>query len=265
MTALLLSGLGILSAIEWHDRRQTPSDRDNVRYDAGQVFADITPQINHRFKIINRSNRTVRLSEKQCTCTCTTGRLTPEVLQPGQAAFLDMSIRLPGAYSGRSEVRCELVFDDGSAKTCTLSYESFPRIMADLPYLDLGVVEAPSDRQGGHELGSDRTVQTRASLFAPPSQTLPSLRPIRSPEEIEATVVSEPETSVVGNVQRLQYLLRFRANPSAMLRRSGGAFTSIVNLLSDDGAATTVTLSWRVVERYSGGRGRIAKKVQGAH
>jgi hypothetical protein len=156
---------------------------------------------------------------------------------------------MPGGYSGKSSVRCELKFDDGSAKTCLISYESFPRIATHLAYVDLGTFDPWADPRAG-SADQQPTSQTHVSLFAPVGRTIPSLRSIQSPQEIETTVVGQPEISIMGNVQRAEYKVRFAWNLVAMRAAAGTSFAKPVTFLSDAGHSTVVTVAWHQVERY---------------
>jgi hypothetical protein len=247
IVACLFLALGVRASL---DRQTELLEYANTHHDAGQVFAEITPVVAHRFSVRNRSGRTLKLVDQRCTCTCTTSQFSPATLEPGQSGMLDMSIQMPGGYSGKSSVRCELSFDDGSTRTCVISYESFPRMMVDLSYLDLGTF-GPEPEQGDGSRQSRSALQSHISLFAPAGRPLPSLRSIRSPEEILTTLVGQPETSAVGGLWRRRFSVRFEANPAAMRKNSGATVTKPVDFVSDDGASAAIALTWRHLERYS--------------
>lgn len=98
-------------------------------YDAGRLLADARPVVSRTFRVVNRGSRTIKLINRSCTCTCTTSELSRDTLNPGQSATFDMAIKMPGGYSGKSTVRCELMFDDNRARIYTITYESFPRML----------------------------------------------------------------------------------------------------------------------------------------
>ena len=213
------------------------------------MFAEDVPMIEHTFRIVNDGKRTMKLIGKSCTCTCTSTALSQDVLRPGEVATLSMSIRTDGTYSGRTNIRCELTFDDGSVRTCMIAYESYPRIMVEKNHLDLGTFGSNIDQEAGSS-------ETRAGLtnwvdlFAPAGRRLPTLRSIETPRELEATLVGPPETSTTNRVQRRRYTVQIKTRPDVVGSGPGGTHARTIAFLSDDGASTLGTVVWRQVERY---------------
>lgn len=246
VAAVLVGTLLLVGA--WSTRRRADSERserESTIYDAGAVFAEDRPVIKHSFQVRNTSDRTIRLTDQLCACTCTTTKLHPAVLEPGQAGTLDMSMVMTDAYADKTVMSCELRFDDGTAREYSLVYRLYPRIMADREFLDFGTF-SEDERRPGSSLDLD------IYLFAPPGERLASLRSIEAPEEFEVEQVGSTATTTTteNGVQRRHHAIRVKPRPGVQLAGGGGTFTKSIRFVADDGSTATTNLLWRQHERF---------------
>jgi hypothetical protein len=229
--------------------RQTPSNGDEdlgEAYDAGRVFSDSRPVVERTFRVTNRGSKPIRLINKSCTCTCTTSRLSREILSPGESASFKMSIRMPAGYSGKSTVRCDLRFDDDRVRTFTISYESFPRILVENVYLNFGTIDPTADPDA--EAPEQRTW---LDLFAPQGERLASLKSIPELEGFEISTTGGSEVSELEGIQTRRYEVRIKAKPAVLRSSPGGSHARTVTFASDDGSTALVTVMWRQLDRYT--------------
>ncbi len=223
------------------------SNEEDTRYDAGQVFGEETSNINRRFRITNRSKKPIKLLEQRCSCTCTTSHFAPEYLPPGESGVLDMSVRTPGGYSGKTNIRCELSFDDGSTRVCSVDYESFPRIMAELSNVDLGSFPPKGDPY----VEPPATV-VHVSTFSKIGEEPLSVLSVRAPDEVRASIAGEPTRTVLGGIVRHRYEIRFSPVMDTIQAHTGAsAVFKPANILANGGVSTFITLTWRNTQPYS--------------
>lgn len=220
-------------------------------YDAGSSMADLVPAIHRTFTVRNRGPKPIKLVHKVCTCTCTTTKLNPEFIQPGEVATFGMSIRMPGGYSGKTSVRCELTFDDNRTRTYAIAYESFPRIMSERSQLDLGTY-SPRDRSASETSPDPPTLTTWLELFCPARDRLPFLKSVSAPDELEVIATEDKDQpSVASGLRRRRYAIQIRPRPHLMSSVAAGACARTLSFLADDGSSTAMTVLWRCLERYT--------------
>lgn len=217
-------------------------------FHAGQVFASIDPTITHVFHVKNRSYRVLKVLEKKCSCSCTATDLSAQAIQPGDHATLTMSVRLPHNHVENSNTRCELVFDDGTSRTYTIAYETFPRVLVTPETLDFGAVHL--DKKGAARPDNERT--TVVTLFAPADEELPRLNLPRETHEIAVRQVGEPQEYARGSVKVRQYELAFKQRRERLSRGDVRSPTCAqrIDITTDSDVSSFVTLTWHYVDRY---------------
>jgi hypothetical protein len=79
-------------------------------YDAGVVFADMTPVITHEFEVTNRSDRPVHIVSQAVSCVCTATNLASREMPARGSTVLRMTAPTPYTHS-RQSLSCTLRTD----------------------------------------------------------------------------------------------------------------------------------------------------------
>jgi hypothetical protein len=232
-------------AIERVGRQPKVSEEES--FDAGAEFADKRPIVEHTFHIVNNKPYLLTIVQQGCTCSCTRTDVTRKVLQPGEATDMRMAVRVPHAYTGKTSVRCEVKFDDGSSKQYTLSYEAFPRIHVDRNIINFETIAATALASGNRQESATVSVD----LFAAPDERLPTLASVECPEDFQVDLKESPIVDRVSGLYRKRYTARVTPRMEELRNKPGGTVTEILQFRADNGASTFATLTWRVAAKYT--------------
>lgn len=230
-------------------RARVPDQPIRVVHDAGQVFADTSPRIAHRFEVKNETGKPIKFLKKECTCTCTTTNLDKVLLQPGESGFFEMNLPTPANYSGQTNVRCELTFDDHVQRVYSMSFEAFPRSMVERENIDLGESKPTSEGNLGHG-EVDPSLITNLDLFGPVNEPWPSLENVETPREFATSIQGPPIKETFNKIKRTRYRVRIRPNTTEMKSLKSGSHVRTITFESSDGSSTYTKVSWRVPNRF---------------
>jgi len=174
-------------------------------FDAGAIFATVTPALSHRFRVENTTGRRVRILSENHSCDCTTVELEKRDLLPGDSMLLSMSVRVAPLYSNK-DVSCVLKTDqpERSEWTYRLRFESFPEARIVPDRIDLGTFSV-AEISGAGKHGEIPSAEAWLEVFAQPNQPdLAAPRVAQPPEEYTLKLGERPELSTLANGVRLQ-------------------------------------------------------------
>ena len=118
---VLISGLGCAGK-----QNSRPGDV----FDAGRIFAEKNPALEHTYVVRNITDRPVRVTNVRASCTCASTKLKKYELAPGESTELVIAGTVPNVYSKASLV-CTLLTDSPAYPEWNyeLRFVSLPRLI----------------------------------------------------------------------------------------------------------------------------------------
>ncbi len=199
-------------------------------FDAGPVFADLTPMISHRFEVRNTTSRPVRILDENHSCSCTSVNVPRILLQPGQTTTLEMKVQTPLTYSNRvlgSTLRTDHPkFPEWSYQ---LRIESFPKARMASDQVELRLADRVRRETGAPAARRTLLGETWLEVYAPDGRDLPVPTGAHGSESLVVEIESKGEVdSPRAGVQRARY----RVELSTLLGEDGG-LTGAQNLTTN--------------------------------
>ena len=217
-------------------------------FDAGPVFAAVTPTLTHQFRVQNTTGHPVRILDEKHSCECTEVILEQREVPPGGSVTLTLNVSVPPIYAKKG-VSCTLTTDDPDHRdrAYQLGFESFPRAQIVPDRIDLGTYSV-SDMLGFAKSLEPPSREVWLDVFVPRTErgtgALLQPRLTQIPEECRAAIGDGPEVSTpVSQVLHARYRLLISLKRHA---RSAGTFVRPISFSTADGMGASAAVSWTV-------------------
>lgn len=132
--ALVGAGLAIIALVCGamlgvdHWGRNIPSYTQTQHYDTGRIVVTLSHTVSHRFRFRNDRDEPVELVKVDPSCGCTNVEAPIRRLEPGQSAWIEMSVALTG--SGGSTTNVALSWSTG--ETVRYHFDAFAQVSREL-------------------------------------------------------------------------------------------------------------------------------------
>jgi hypothetical protein len=240
-------------------RRARDVQTANPVYDAGVVFADLTPVITHDFEITNRSSRALRIVSQEVSCIRTATELASREIPPQTSTMMQMNVPTPHSHS-RQTFWCILRTSAPGlvADRYGIKFESYPRATSTKEFVDFGSLRKPEESGsllGTSGAGIPPSIVT-VEMFSPSESSYGSIDQIDRPPEVEAFPVGTPVLDRLPNgVMRTRADFEVRL---VRLKESGnGAYARALTVRRDGGFEASLKITWRVESQIRAVPGQI--------
>ncbi len=211
-------------------------------YEAGAVFADVSPVISRTFRVTNTTGQRVRILGETHSCTCTSIELQKAVLEPGQSIPLEMTVRVDPDYA-KLDIVCVVKTDHPKFPEWMygIRYTSYPRGRIVPGPIDLGLYGVDRRGQMAPAPGNDGKAFW-LELFAPGGDVLPEPAIAPSPDGIAAEIgPPTPIESLEGGASRRRYPLTIRPT---VVDGAAGAHSRDLTIRSGDRILASSQVHW---------------------